>query len=154
MKKAFLFPALLLCIACSQVNKPLTDADKEKVIGEAKVMVDSIFKLCEKPDPEGLVALYMDSPDFVSLVNKQLLDYKQTCEGARNYLNSMTSQKCTLKNQKYVVLDPTTVYYSADSKWECVTKNDSTIIMDPVGFQLVLKKADNKWKVLSWNEQM
>jgi hypothetical protein len=154
MKKIVLFPVLLLSIACTQVNKPLTDADKEKITGEAKVLIDSIMKHCENPNPEALIALYINSPDFVTMVGGVQSDYAGGCEGARNYLNSVTRQKATITKEKYTVLDPTTVLYTADSKWEVVTKNDSTTMMDPVGMQFLLKKVDNEWKVLSWTEEM
>jgi len=154
LKKTLLSPLLLLSIACNQTDKSMTDAEKEKITGEARVVVDSIIKLCENPNPEGLIELYINSPDFVALVGGVQSDYAGGCEGARYYLNNVANQKATITKEKYVVLDPTTVLYTADSKWVAVTKNDSTINMDPVGMQFILRKVDNDWKVLSWTEEM
>jgi hypothetical protein len=69
-----------------------------------------------------------------------------------SFLNNVINQTSVIKSEKYVVLDESTVLYTADSRWEAKMKNDSTIVMDPLGMQFLLRKIDNEWKVLSWTE--
>ena len=152
MKTKLFYMSFLLCCACTNVPKPLSEAEKVQIIGETKVLVSTIIQVCENPNPEKLKSLYSNTPDFVSMVGGVWVDYDQSIKGMYNYLSSVTSQKSTIKNEKFVVLDATTVLYSANSKWEVKTMNDSTVIFDPLGLQLLLKKTDNQWKVISWTE--
>jgi len=152
MNKKLFFLAVVLFGACTNANKPLTDADKDKIVGEAKVMISSIIQTCENPDPEKLKSMYLDSPDFISLVEGVYADYEQSLKNVDGYFANVTSQKSNVKSEKYIVLDATTVLYTANSRWEAKLKNDSIVVMDPVGMQFLLTKVDNQWKVLSWTE--
>ena len=154
MKKTLISLTIVLVCSCTNMNKPLTDQNKEKIISEAKVLIATLIQTCENPDPDKLKSTYLDSPDFVSLGGGVYSDYDESIKNMYSYLNSVKSQKSTIKNEKYVVLDATTVLYTANSKWEATLKNDSTIYMDPVAMQFLLKKIDDNWKVLSWTEEV
>ena len=152
MKTKLFILAIVLFCSCANENKPLSDSEKEKIISEAKVLINTIIQTCENPDPDKLKSTYLNSPDFVSLVGGVYADYDQSLINMYAFLNSVNSQKSVIKSEKYVVLDETTVLYTATYKWEAKMKNDSTIVMDPLGMQFLLKKIDNQWKVLSWTE--
>jgi hypothetical protein len=152
MNKKLFFLAIVLLGACTNSNKPLTDSDKDKIVGEAKVFIGSVLQTCEIPDQEKLKSMYLDSPDFISLVGGISADYEQSLKNVDGYFANVTSQKSTIKSEKYIVLDATTVLYTANSSWETKMKTDSIVVMDPVGLQFLLKKVDNQWKVLSWTE--
>ena len=154
MKNELFFLCFLIFCACSNEPKSLSEDEKVQIIDETKVLVSTIIQVCENPDPEKLKSLYLNTPDFVSMVGGVWADYDQSIKAMYGYLSSVTSQKSTIKNEKFVVLDATTVLYSANSRWEAKTKNDSTVIMDPVGMQFLFKKVDNQWKVLSWTEEL
>jgi hypothetical protein len=145
---------LLIFYSCSNINKPLTVTEKDKITNEVKQLITTIIQTCEKPDPEKLKSLYINSPDFVSMVGGHYANYEQSLKGLDGYFASVANQKATIRNEKYVILDATTVLYTADSSWEVKLKNDSTLIMDPTGMQFLLKKNDNQWKVLSWTEEV
>ncbi|WP_423129935.1 hypothetical protein [Gaoshiqia sp. Z1-71] len=153
MKTKLFILAIVLCCSCSNENRPITESEKDRVISEVKVLINTIIQTCEKPDPEKLKSIYLDSPDFVSLVGGVYADYDQSIINMNGFLNNVTSQKSIIKSEKYAVLDATTVLYTANSRWETKMKNDSTIVMDPVGMQFLLKKTDNQWRVLSWTEE-
>jgi len=154
MKKILVSLTVVLVCSCTSMNKPLTDMDKDNIISEAKPLIATLIQTCEKPDPDKLKSTYLDSPDFVSMVGGVFSDYDQSIKNMYGYFTSVKSQKSTIKNEKYVVLDATTVLYTANSKWEVTLQNDSTVYMDPVGMQFLLKKIDNDWKVLSWTEEV
>jgi hypothetical protein len=152
MKTRLFVVAMVLFCSCANENRPLTNSDKDLIVSEVKVLINTIIQTCEQPDPDKLKSTYLDSPDFVSLVGGVYADYDQSLENMYGALNSVKSQKAIIKSEKYVVLDATTVLYTANSRWEAIIKNDSVIVMDPVGIQFLLKKVDNEWKVLSWTE--
>lgn len=153
MKTKLFILAIVLFYSCANETKPLTDADKDKIIVEVKDLIDTIIQTCEKPDPEKLKSTYLNSPDFVSLVGGVYADYDQSVNNMYGFLNNVNSQRSIIKSEKYAVLDATTVLYTANSRWETKMKNDSTLIMDPLGMQFLLKKVGNQWKVLSWTEE-
>jgi hypothetical protein len=154
MKKNLFFLTMVLCFSCTNVNKPLTSDEKDKVITEAKEFVSTIIQMCEKTESEKLKTLFLNSQDFVSMVGGVYEEYEQSLKSMDAYFANVASQKANIKSEKYIVLDATTVLYSENSSWEVKLKNDSTIIMDPAGMQFLLKKVDDQWKVLSWTEEI
>lgn len=152
MKTKLFILAIALFCSCANENRPLSNSDKDKIIVEAKVLIDTIIQACENPNPDKLNSIYINSPDFISLVGGVYADYDQSLKNMYGFLNNVNSQKSIIKSEKYVVLDATTVLYTASSRWEAKMKNDSTIVTDPLGMQFLLKKVDNQWKVLSWTE--
>ena len=153
MRKILFLLTVLMFWACSDGNKPLSNDEKNKIINEAKATIATIIQTCETPDPELLKSFYINSPDFVSMVGGQYAEYEQSLKNVDGYFANVASQKSTIRNEKYVVLDVSTVLYTADSSWEVNLKNDTTIIMDPAGMQFLLKRIANEWKVLSWTEE-
>jgi len=152
MKAKLLLLIVILLCSWTNVNTPMTAGDKEKVIQEVKGLISTIYQSCEKADPVKLISTYPNSPDFISLVGGAYTDYDQTVKIVTGFFQTINYQKISIRSEKYVVLDPTTVLYTSNSRCETKLKNDSTIIMDPLGLQLLLKKIDNQWKVLSWTE--
>lgn len=155
MKTKLFLLALVLFSSCtnsSQENKPLTNDEKDVIALDAKILINSIIKACENPNPEKLKSIWLDSQDFVSLVGGVYAGYNQSVTDMNAFFNNVTSQKSTLKDEKFSILDATTVLYTANSRWEAKMKNDSTVVMDPLVMQFLLKKIDNQWRVLSWTE--
>jgi len=153
MKRILILLTVLMSWACSDGNKPLSNDEKNKIINEAKAAIATIIQSCETPDPELLKSFYMNSPDFVSMVGGQYAEYEQSLKNVDGYFANVASQKSTIRNEKYVVLDISTVLYTADSSWDVNLKNDTSFIMDPAGMQFLLKKIGDEWKVLSWTEE-
>lgn len=154
MKKILFLLTVLIFYSCSDGNKPLTNDEKNQIIDEAKATIATIIQTCEKPDPEMLKSFYLNSPDFVSMVGGKYTEYEQSLKNVDGYFANVASQKATVNTEKYVILDASTVLYTADSSWEVKLKNDTTLIMDPTGMQFLLKKIENEWKVLSWTEEV
>lgn len=135
-----------------EMNEPLTDVEKNKLIGEAKVLVSTIFQACENCDADKLIATFKNSPDFVSLINGVMDEYEQTVKKYPVIMSDFKTQKATFLKEKYVVLDASTILYTSTSKWECELQNNSFQVYEPVGVLLILKKADDNWQVLGWSE--
>jgi len=70
MKTRLIFPVLLIaCLSCMTNIKPVSDAEKEKIIGEVKEAVATLIKGAEEANFNMVVDLVYDSPDFVAFFN-------------------------------------------------------------------------------------
>jgi hypothetical protein len=67
-------------------------------------------------------------------------------------MSDFKTQKPTIINENYSVLDASTILYTSKSNWECKLQNDSIAVFENAGLELLLKKADNNWKVIRWIE--
>jgi hypothetical protein len=143
---------MLLCFACNNSNRPFSDSDKEKSITEAKKVISTIYNAAEGIDSVKMTSTFLDSPDFISLINGEYANYEQTVKKYPLLMSIYKTQKPTILDEKYIVVDASTIVYISKSKWECKLKNDSIAIYDNCSLQLVLKKSDNNWRVLSWTE--
>jgi hypothetical protein len=92
---------------------------------------------------------FLDSPDFVDLVNGKTLSYKELMAMKPNF-NTLLNQKCTIVDEKYAFLDKSTVLYTADSKWSSNYKDGHSSISDPEVFMFIFKKIDSRWKIVSY----
>lgn len=152
MKTTLFLSILLLFVACNNANKPLTDAEKEKNISDVKKVTSRIYQAAESMDPAMMTSLFLDSPDFISLINGEFANYGQTVKKYPLLMAEYKTQKATILSEKYIIVDASTIVYTSKSKWECKLKNDSIAVYDNCGLQLVMKKSKNDWKVLNWSE--
>jgi hypothetical protein len=147
MKTRLIFLVLLIvCFSCTTNNKPVSDVQKEKIKGEVKEVANKIIKGCEEANFDMAFETCLDSPDFVLLSNGKTYSYKQLMD-MKPAFNSLLNQKCTIVNEKYAVLDNSTVLYTADSKWSVNYKDGHSTLEDPEAILLLFKKIDGKWKV-------
>ena len=150
MKTRFILLVLLIvCISCGTNNKPVSDAQKEKIKGEVKEVVNTFIKGCEEVNFDKAIEPFLDSPDFVDLVNGKTLSYKELMAMKPNF-NTLLNQKCTIVDEKYAFLDKSTVLYTADSKWSSNYKDGHSSISDPEVFMFIFKKINSRWKIVSY----
>jgi hypothetical protein len=149
MKTKLIFLVMLIvCISCRTNNKPLSDAHKYKIKGELKEVVKTTYKGFEEVNFDTAVAYFHDSPDFVFLTNGSTYSFKEVMAMRPNY-NEYLNQKCTMMNdEKYTVLDNSTVLYTAKSKWVANYKDGHSSLADPDALLFIFKKIDSKWKVI------
>ena len=150
MKTRLVFLVMLIfCISCGTNNKPVSDAQKEKIKGEIKEVVNTFIKGIEEADADMVLGTFLDSPDFVYTYNGNSLSYKQAVEVMKPFLSTLVNQKGTIIDEKYAVLDNATVLYTNNSNWLMNFKDGHSILQNPWIVQLLFKKIDNKWKVIS-----
>ena len=78
MKTRLIFLVLLIaCISCGTNNKPVSDAQKEKIKGEVKEVVNTFIKGCEEVNSDMAIKPFLDSPDFVYIANGKTYSYKE-----------------------------------------------------------------------------
>jgi len=148
MKIRFFFQVLLLiCFSCTTNNKPISDAQKEKVKGEIKEIVNTFIKGCEEANADMVMESFVDSPDFVDITNGMTFSYKEMMAMKPNF-DAILNQKCTMVNEKYTFLDKSTVLYTAETKWSTNYKDGHSSITDPQAFLFTFKKIDDKWRII------
>jgi len=140
---------LTACISCGTNNKPVSDAQKEKIKGEVKEVVNTVYKGCEEANFDMVVASYLDSPDFVYMNNGKTFNYKESIDTMKLFFSSLLNQKGTIVNEKFVVLDNSTVLYTANTKWLMNFKDGHSVMQDPWAIQTLFKKINNSWKEIN-----
>jgi hypothetical protein len=138
---------LIVCFSCGTNNKPVSDAQKEKIKGEVKEAVNTFIKGCEEANADMVMESFLDSPDFIDITNGMTFSYKEMMDMKPNF-NAILNQKCTMVNEKYMFLDKSTVLYTAKTKWSTNYKDGHSSITDPQAFLFTFKKIDNKWRII------
>ena len=153
MKTRLVFLVLLMaCYSCGTNNKPVSDAQKEKIKGEVKEVVNTIFKGAEEANADMIIGSYLDSPDFVFTYNGNSFSYKQCADMAKSVFGTLKNQEITVVDEKYAVLDNSTVMVTVNNKCLMNYKDGHSVLQDPWISQMLFKKIDNKWKVISGAE--
>lgn len=152
MKTKLIFLVMLIaCYSCG-TNKSVSDAEKDKIKGEVKEVVNSIFKGAEEANADMIIDIYLDSPDFVFTYNGNSLSYKQCADMARSAFGTLKNQEITVVDEKYAVLDNSTVMVTVNNKCQMNYKDGHSVLQDPWISQMLFRKIDNKWKVISGAE--
>jgi hypothetical protein len=147
--KLIVLVLLIACFSCGTNNKPVSDAQKEKIKGEVKEVVNALYKGCEEANFDMVVALYLDSPDFVYMNNGKTFNYKESVDTMKLFFSSLLNQKGTIADEKYVVLDNSTVLYTANTKWLMNFKDGHSVLQDPWAMQTLFKKINGSWKEIN-----
>lgn len=148
MKTKLTFLVLLLaCFSC-ETGKTVSDAEKEKIKGEVKDVVNAIIKGCEEANFDLAIEPFQNTPDFNYIVNGSILSYQDVVKGMKPMFDLLTNQKVTTVEEKYSFLDKSTVLYTSNSKWEMNYKDGHLVLADPMAWFLLFRKIDNNWKVV------
>ena len=139
---------LIVCISCGTNNKPVSDAQKEKIKGEVKEVVNTFFKGCEEVNFDMALKPFLDSPDFLYINNGYAFNYKDCEDIFRPVFASMLNQKITIVDEKYTFPDNSTVFYSNHCKSLTNYKDGHAILQDPTVMLFIFKKIDNSWKII------
>jgi hypothetical protein len=150
--KLFFLVALMVCISCGTNNKPVSESEKDKIKGEVKEVVNTIFKGAEEANFDMIFENYFDSPDFVFNYNGNSFTYQQCTDLAKSSSGTLKNQKITVVDEKYAVLDNSTVMVTVINKCLMNYKDGHSVLQDPWISQMLFKKIDNKWKVVSGSE--
>jgi len=149
MKTRLIFLVLLIvCYSCGTNNKPLSDAQKEKIKGEVKEVVNTFFKGCEEVNLDMVMSTCLDSPDFFYINNGYAFSYKECVDVFKPVFNTFINQKITIVDEKYLFPDNSIVLYTNHCKSLTYYKDGHVILQDPTVMLLVFKKINNSWKVI------
>jgi hypothetical protein len=147
MKIRLVFLILLILTFSCNTNESLSDTEKDKIKEKVKEVIDTVYKASEEANIEMITNHWLDSPDFTILFNGRTYSYEEAMAMKPLY-NKIKSQKGTLINEKYAVLDNSTVVYTANCKWIVNYKDGSSVLEDPEAFMFLFKKIDNRWRII------
>ena len=149
MKTKTIFLAMLFaCFSCGTNNKPVSDAQKEKIKGEVNEVVNTIFKGAEEANFEMATEPWLDSPDFVLINNGMTLSYKEVVDAFKPLFGTLLNQKITIVDEEYAVLDKSTVLYTTNCNSLMNFKDGHSTLADPEAMLFMFKKINNRWKVI------
>jgi hypothetical protein len=149
MKTRLIYLVLLIvCFSCGTNNKPVSDAQKEKIKGEVKAVVNTFLKGAEEANFEMAMTPWLDSPDFVYIYNGVCFDYKGIVDAMKPVFSTQLNQKITLKDEKYAILDKSTVVYTSNCTFLENYKDGHAVLEDPAVIQITFRKINNKWMAI------
>ena len=149
MKTKLIFLVMLIVsVSCGTNNKPLSDAQKEKIKGEVKEVVNTFYKGCEEVNLDKVLETSYDSPDYIYINNGYAFSYKECIDVFKPVFSTMLNQKITVADEKYSFSDNSTVLYSNHCKSLTNYKDGHAILQDPTVMLLIFKKIDEKWKII------
>lgn len=151
-KLIFLVSLLASFCCCTNPGRPLSDTEKDKIKGEVKEVVNTVFKGSEEANADMIIGTYLDSPDFVFTWNGNSFGYKPCIDLLKFVFGTLKNQKFTVVDEKYVVLDNSTVMVTVINKCLMNYKDGHSVLLDPWISQFIIKKTDYKWKVISLSE--
>ena len=139
---------LIVCFSCGTNNKPVSDAQKEKIKGEVKEVVNTFFKGCEEVNFDMALETFLDSPDLLYVYNGMSFGYKDCVDVFKPIFGTQINQKVTIIDEKYAILDISTVMYTANCKLLANYKDGHSVLEDPAVMMFTLKKINSKWKIV------
>lgn len=152
MKTKLIFLVLLMaCFSC-ETNKTVSDAEKEKIKGEVKEVVNAIFKAAEEANFDEAIANWLNSPDFIFTYNGTSFGYNDCVEAMKPIVETLKNQKITIVDEKFSIPDNSTVIYTANISCIMNFKDGHSVLQDPWLSQTVFKKIDGNWKGISSSE--
>jgi len=145
--KLFLFLLPLAIMSCGPKSANLvSEQDKEVIKTEIKEVVNIIIKGCEEANFDMAMGPWLNSPDFVYIMNGNILSYQDVEKGMKPTFDLLLNQKVTIVSEKFSFLDKSTVLYTANTKWVENFKDGHSILLDPTAWFILFQKVDNTWK--------
>jgi hypothetical protein len=97
MKTRLIFLFLLIANFSCETNKSVSEAEKDKIKGEVKEVVNTIFKGCEEANFDMAVESWNDSPDLVFIYNGVTLSYEGKVDAMKPLFGSVQLSVSSLK---------------------------------------------------------
>jgi len=149
MKTRYFFLILLIANFSCETNKSISDAEKDRIKGEVKEVVNTIFKGCEEANFDMAMESWLDSPDLVFIFNGVTLNYKGIVDAMKPLFSTLLNQEVTIIDEKYVFIDKSTVIYTTNCKFLENYNDGYAILSDPLVMQFTFMKINDKWKVIN-----
>ena len=125
----------------------LSEKEKEIITKEIKKVVDVIIEGSEKTDFDMAIAPYLNSPDFIYILQGNILSYEDSVNFLKPVFEQLSNQVLATKSEKISFIDESTVLYTANLTCQMNFKNGSSVLLDPLAMFLLFRKIDNVWKV-------
>lgn len=152
MKTTFLVPFLAMLIACSGVNKPMTDAQREAVKKEATVVIKNVFDILSLGNDEKRLANCENSSDFSFTLTDGVFSYDELKSYISQALQDAEKETFETKSEKYIVIDPACFTYIWKGKIVIYLKSGKTITFNDYYSTWTFRKLAGSWKMVNGHE--
>jgi len=147
--KLFLFLLPLAIMSCGPKSASLvSEKDQEVIKAEIKEVVNIIIKGSEEANFDMAMGPWLNSPDFVYIMNGSILSYQDVVNGLKPMFDALSNQKFTMVSEKFSFIDKSTVLYTANCKFLMNYKDGHSVLADPTAWFMLFRKIDNEWKAI------
>lgn len=142
-----LFPIIILSFGAKTESNL---ADNKKVIIKSKLqsIMQHMIKNYEIGNLEEAIQPFSDSPQFMSISNGKISDYKNFRIENKYYFDAVKSQKFSNSDLKYTFINNKNVIVT----WSCsaiiLMKNKQKIKIDPYAATFIFQKENESWKII------
>ena len=140
---------LIVSFSCGTNNKPVSDAQKEKIKGEVKEVVNNIIKGAEEANFDIMIEPLYDSPDFIFYTNGLTFNYQDVL-AMKSAFDQVLNQKITIIDEKYTFLNNSSVIYTSNITSAVNYKDGHSTLLEPEALEFIFKKIDSKWKIIHY----
>ena len=149
MKKLISILLPMFLISCgTKTGSILTENEKETIKSELQLLMNQFIQNNEIGNVEKAIEPYLDSPEFMSISNGQISDYKNFMIANKQYFEALESQKFAESAMIYTFINKETVVIT----WGCSTliqmKDEQEIKIDPYTATFIFKKVNELWKII------
>ncbi|HLT53371.1 MAG TPA: hypothetical protein VKZ97_05760 [Flavobacteriaceae bacterium] len=145
---------LVLLYGCNQPEapKPLTETQKASLKTEIRSRIDKMMANSEAGNMDGVMEVYHNNPEFLAVVNGEILDYTAYKAAHKAYFDKLDTQKFTQVETRFLILCPFEVLVTFKGAAKARMSNGDLVRLDPYTASLTFKKIDRIWKVVHSNE--
>ena len=145
--------ALFLLVSCN-TNKEniLTGEDKAAIKSEVHAVINNIVASSEALNLEKATESYLNNPEFISISNGVISDYKSFLKGNKEHFDAIVAQEYTENDLIFTIIDKKTVILTYGGSALVTMKDQQKVKVDPFLATLVFRKIDDSWKVLYSSE--
>ena len=149
MKKLILTFLPMIILSCgTKTEGSLTENEKEIIKSELQSIMNQIIQNSEIGNMGESIKPYLDSPEFMSISNGQISDYKNFMIENKYYFEVLKSQKFSKSEMIYTFINNENVIIT----WGCSAfvqmKDEQEIKIDPYTVTFIFKKVNELWKVI------
>lgn len=145
---------LVLLYGCNQTQtpKPLTETQKATIKTEIRSRIDKMIANSEAGNMDGVTEVYWNNPDFIAVVNSEIMNYTAYMTAHKTYFDKLETQKFTEVETRFLFLCPEEALVIYKGAAKARMSNGDQVRLDPYTASLTFKKIDRIWKVVHSNE--
>lgn len=131
----------------------MTEAESNNIINEVKDSYNKITAYSKQAQLDSFMSYYDNSPFFISIsADGKMSSYEEFKKLCTEYYNALKEQNIATIQEKFHVVDETTVIVSWTGNIIANFKNGDMIKMNNYSITSVFKLIDGKWKVIHDHE--
>ena len=131
----------------------MTANESDGIIREVKTVFDELSKYSEEAQLNSFLSCYDNSPSFLHFSGDgKMRNYEEFKKICGQYYTTLKQQKLSTIKEKFNVIDTNLVIVGWTGNITAKFKNGDTMIMKDYSITNVVKKIDDKWKIIHSHE--